>query len=152
MQATCPRPFAPTALLKWAAVAVLLLACRFAWADIFVVVNSGSSVGSLNQQEIADLYLGRTHTYPNGIQAKVLDQPNEQPAREQFFRLLLGMRLAQVNAYWARLTFTGRQRSPDVETDDAAVIAAVSRSRQAIGFVASKPSDPGIRVILQIHE
>jgi hypothetical protein len=83
---------------------------------------------------------------------QILDQANSRSEREQFFRLLLNMPLAQVNAYWARLTFTGRQSPPEVRNDDQAVVASVSRSVQAIGYVGSRPQHPDVHVILQLHD
>jgi ABC-type phosphate transport system substrate-binding protein len=128
------------------------LGCGSANADIYVVVNAANPVRSLNPNEIADLYMGRSRTYPNGQPAQILDQPNVRAEREQFFRLLVNMPLAQVNAYWARLTFTGRQSPPEMRADDQAVLADVSRSPQAIGYVGSRPHHPDVHVILQLRD
>ena len=134
----------------------LALCCALAWgvaqADIFVIVNAANPVRQLSNQEVADLYLGRARSYPNGTPVLILDQANSRSEREQFFRLLLNMPLAQVNAYWARLTFTGRQTPPEVRSDDQAVLSSVSRSVQAIGYVGSPPQYPGVRVIQYLHE
>lgn len=142
----------PPSLLRAALLLLCVLGSSLAHADIFVVVNAANPVRSLNTREVADLYLGRSRTYPNGQPAQILDQPNARIEREQFFRLLVNMPLAQVNAYWARLTFTGRQSPPEIRTDDQAVLADVSRSAQAIGYVGSRPQHPDIHVILQLRE
>jgi ABC-type phosphate transport system substrate-binding protein len=123
-----------------------------AQADIFVIVNARNPVQQLSKEEIADLYLGRTRSYPNGARAQIIDQADTRREREQFYRLLLNMPLVQVNAYWARLTFTGRQTPPEVRSDDQAVLSSVSRSVQAIGYVGSPPQYPGVRVIQYLHE
>lgn len=134
----------------------LALCCALAWgvaqADIFVIVNAANPVRQLSNQEVADLYLGRARSYPNGTPVLILDQANSRSEREQFFRLLLNMPLAQVNAYWARLTFTGRQSPPEVRNDDQAVVASVSRSVQAIGYIGSRPQHPDVHIILQLHD
>ena len=142
----------PPLLLSAILALLCTLACSGAKADIFVVVNTANPVRNLNTREVADLYLGRSRTYPNGQPAQILDQPNARNEREQFFRLLVNMPLAQVNAYWARLTFTGRQSPPEVRIDDQAVLADVSRSAQAIGYVGTRPQHPDIHVILQLRE
>lgn len=146
--------FRPRPPVLFGAVLALLcvFACGNAKADIFVVVNTANPVRNLNTREVADLYLGRTRTYPNGAPAQILDQPNARSEREQFFRLLVNMPLAQVNAYWARLTFTGRQSPPEVRADDQAVLADISRSTQAIGYVGIRPHHPDVHVILQLRE
>ena len=145
------RP-SPLRLLRACLALCCVLGSGVTQADIFVIVNAANPVRQLSSQEVADLYLGRARTYPNGAPAQILDQPNTRNEREQFFRLLLNMPLAQVNAYWARLTFTGRQNPPEVRNDDQAVLASVSRSAQAIGYVGSRPQHPDIHVILQLRE
>jgi ABC-type phosphate transport system substrate-binding protein len=142
----------PPVLLNAVLALLCALACDAAKADIFVVVNTANPVRTLSTREVADLYLGRSRTYPNGLPAQIIDQPNARSEREQFFRLLVNMPLAQVNAYWARLTFTGRQSPPEIRTDDQAVLADVSRSAQAIGYVGSRPQNPDVHVILQLRE
>lgn len=119
-------------------------------ADVYVIANPG--LPELNRQQVADLYLGRLRMLPSGEPATVLDQPNDRPVREQFFRLLLNMPLPQVNAYWARLTFTGRQTAPEISPDDGAVVRIVSSNPRAIGYVGSPPPDNQVRVILRLHE
>jgi hypothetical protein len=119
-------------------------------ADVYVIAHPG--LPELNRQQVADLYLGRLRTLPSGEFATVLDQPNERPVREQFFRLLLNMPLSQVNAYWARLTFTGRQSAPEISSDDVAVTRIVGNNPRAIGYVASPPPAGAARVILHLHD
>ena len=138
-------------LARGVATFACVLTCQSALADIFIIVNTANPIRGLSAQEVADLYLGRTRTYPDGTPARVLDRPSDHQVREQFFRLLVNMPPAQVNAYWARLTFTGRQKPPEVINDDPAVIASVSKSERAIGYVAYRPTHPDIHVILQLR-
>ena len=146
------RPPSRSPLLPTVLALLCALGCGAARADIYVVVNAANPVRSLSTREVADLYLGRTRTYPDGQPAQILDQPNVRGEREQFFRLLVNMPLAQVNAYWARLTFTGRQSPPEVRADDQAVLTDVSRTPQAIGYVGSRPHHPDVHVILQLRD
>lgn len=121
-------------------------------ADIYVIANPSVPGEQFTQQQIADLYLGRTRTLQSGNYVTLLDQANEQPVRERFFRLIANMSLTQVNAYWARLTFTGRQQPPQARGSDAKVIEAVSRDPNAIGYVSAPPGGGQVRVILHLHE
>lgn len=123
-----------------------------AHADIYVIANPNIPVEQLSKQQIADLYLGRARTIQSGDYVTLFDQADEQPVRGQFFRLIADMSLTQVNAYWARLTFTGRQRPPQPQANDAKVIDAVSRTPRAIGYVSSAPPGNQVRVILHLHE
>ena len=139
--------------LRYAAGGVLLaLSAQAACADVYVIMNASNPVRSLSRQEVSDLYLGRTRELPNGLAVTLFDQPNDQAARAEFFQLLVNMPLPQVNAYWARLSFTGRQTPPQTRADDAAVMAVISKSERAIGFVGTRPSDPSLRVVLHLKE
>src|SRR5690606_32951514 len=69
-----------------------------AHADVYVIANPSVPGEQFTQQQIADLYLGRTRTLQSGNYVTLLDQANEQPVRERFFRLIANMSLAQVNA------------------------------------------------------
>lgn len=122
-----------------------------AHADVYVIANASSGLSSLSRQQVADIYLGRTRSLGDHP-ATLYDQPDDQPAREQFFRLLVNMPLPQVNAYWARLSFTGRQSPPHILPDETAILQAVRRTPGAIGYVTAPPNDPSIRVLLRLQE
>ncbi|HWV17665.1 MAG TPA: hypothetical protein VNZ68_03720 [Rhodocyclaceae bacterium] len=123
-----------------------------AYADVYVIANPATPIDKITQQQIADLYLGRTRTLQAGSYVTLIDQSNEQPVRERFFRAIANMSLSQVNAYWARLTFTGRQQPPQPKSDDTKVIEAVSRDPLAIGYVSNQPPAHQVRVILHLYE
>lgn len=140
-------------LLRMTSIVGLSMAMGAAHADIYVIANHSAPVEQLNPQQVADLYLGRTRTLQSGDYVTLLDQNNEQPVRERFFKAIANMSLTQVNAYWARLTFTGRQHPPQPKANDMKVIEAVSRDPLAIGYVGSlPPNNNQVRVILHLYE
>jgi ABC-type phosphate transport system substrate-binding protein len=139
-------------LLRMAITLGLCLVLEQARADIYVIANANIADTQLSQQQIADLYLGRTHTTAAGEYVTLLDQSDSQAVRERFFKRMTNMSLSQVNAYWARLTFTGRQAPPQTKANDLMVIQAVARTPGSIGYVGSVPSDAQVRVILHLHE
>lgn len=119
-------------------------------AEVFVVVHRDNVVSGLDAEYLAKLYLGRSRTFPDGEVAVLIDQRDQDPAREVFFRRLLGMTLSQANAYWARLMFTGRVSPPLVRNGDAAVLAAIRDNPLAIGYVGSPPADDLLKVVLHL--
>jgi ABC-type phosphate transport system substrate-binding protein len=144
---------APKSFRKTFAAAVLLGTA--AWsvrADIVVVVHPDSPLTTVSSREVADLYLGRTRLLDGKVPALVIDQPADSLLRERFFQQLVGMNLKRVNAYWARLQFSGDTQPPQALADSQQVIAAVARNRQAIGYVAATAVDKSVRPILRIAE
>jgi ABC-type phosphate transport system substrate-binding protein len=131
---------------------LLLAATAAAHADVYVIVHRDNPVASLGADKVASLYLGRSRSFGSGQFVVPVDQSGHSPVREQFFHELAGMTPPQVNAYWARLAFTGRVTPPQVRDDDAAVIEAVASDPLAIGYVSDAPADPRVRVVLRLGE
>ena len=127
-------------VLPWAA----------ARADLAVVVNTGSGVAVLTRNEVINIFLGRYRQYFNGLEAHPVDLPDHSPERVQFYRSLLGKELADVNAYWARLEFSGRATPPPRVQHAEEVIRWVVSHPGGIGFVDSSRVDGRVRVVLEL--
>jgi hypothetical protein len=53
-----------------------------------------------------------------------------------------------VKAYWEQLGFTGQGSAPAEATNDAAVVAAIARTRGAIGYVSVTAALPeGVKAV-----
>jgi len=120
--------------------------------DIFVIVNAANPVAALSQKEVLDIYMGRKRAFPSGEYVLSFDQARDGVVREQFYRMLTGMSLSQVNGYWSRLMFTGQLLPPQPLPDDSAVLDVVRRNTGAIGYVETPPSDNSVTVILVLKQ
>lgn len=127
-----------------------LLGVNAVAAEVFVIVNAAAPELRVDRERLERLYFGRSRTFADGEYARVVDRP-DSPLRERFYRALGGMSLPQVNAYWARLTFTGRVLPLAVRETDEQVVAIVRAERNAIGYVASAPDDSSVRVIMRLE-
>jgi ABC-type phosphate transport system substrate-binding protein len=119
-----------------------------AWADIAVIVNIANPVRQLSQQQVADLYLGRSRVFPNGEYALVFDLPRDASLRGQFFLQVASLSPQQVNAYWSRLMFTGQVLPPQAMPDERTVLDLVRRNPGALGYVNAALADTTVRVVL----
>ncbi|MFZ2308572.1 MAG: hypothetical protein WAW73_01490 [Rhodoferax sp.] len=143
------RPF-----FIWWCLAVAGLASAQA-AEIAVVVNPNNPVSVMTAREVSDLYLGRSRSFvldDQKIPAAVYEQPQDSTLRESFFRALNGMNLKQLNAYWARLRFSGEVLPPMVLPDSRLVLDAVSRNRGGIGYIDAALVDTSVKVVLRVRE
>ena len=127
------------------------------WADVVVVAHPDSPIRAMTARQVSDLYLGRSRTLElgkSGESAAVLiyEHPTDSAVREAFFRSLNGMGLRQVNAYWARLRFSGEILPPMSLSDSHAVLNAVARNRNAIGYVDSSLVNDSVKVVLRLKE
>jgi len=141
-------------MLRNLRVLALLLSALPAWArgDIFVIVNPANPVNALTQKEVLDIYMGRKRAFPSGEYVLSFDQARDGVVREQFYRMLTGMSLSQVNGYWSRLMFTGQLLPPQPLPDDSAVLDVVRRNPGAIGYVETPPEDSSVTVILVLKQ
>ena len=97
---------------------LLLLPSLAAAESIVVVVNPGSGIESLSRNDVINIFLGRFRQLPSGITAQPIDLP-VSTERALFYRLLVNKEPAEINAYWARLVFSGRTLPP-LQTDQPA--------------------------------
>ncbi|MBF0420747.1 MAG: hypothetical protein HQL78_11360 [Magnetococcales bacterium] len=120
-------------------------------AELSVVAYPQNTYDTMDKSQVSDLYLGRTHLLPDGSLARVIDQPRDSGIRKDFFEKVNGMSLNQVNAYWARMTFTGRVLPPETAADSQAVQAIVVDTPQAIGYVPDAQRQPAVKEILHLQ-
>ncbi len=120
-------------------------------AEIVVVVNKSNDIGQLSQREIIDIYMGRKQSFPNGKPALPLDQAAQSMIREDFYQSLVKKSPAQINAYWARLLFTGRASPPRIISDASVVLDAIEQNPSAIGYIDSSMLNDRVKVVAHVE-
>ncbi|MBF0138310.1 MAG: hypothetical protein H7833_05890 [Magnetococcus sp. DMHC-1] len=120
--------------------------------DLVVVVNLDNPNPRLSHDQVSDLYLGRTRTFPNGMYAYVIDRERDSQMRNRFFRLINGMHLNQVNTYWARLTFSGQVLPPVKKNNNLEVLQSVQGNPSGIGYIDGDALVPSVREVLRLHD
>lgn len=132
-----------------------LVSPSVARADIVVIVHPENPVRSMTPKQVSDFYMGRARHFQLGedqapLAATIYELPADSAVRETFFRLLNGMSLSQLNAYWARLRFSGEVLPPATVADSRSVLDTVSRNRNAIGYVDATAVNDSVRVVLRL--
>lgn len=128
----------------------MLLMAATAGAEIVVVVNHANPADSLSRREVVDLYMGRTQFFADGSLVLRLDQAPQSKERQEFYRGLVNKSVAEVNAYWAKLLFSGRASPPQVVEGNKAVLAAVRDNKNAIGYVDSAFVNDSVKVVARV--
>lgn len=119
--------------------------------EILIVINSENETRELSRQELVDLYMGRSQEFPNGNFVIRVDQLPSSDIREAFYQGLVGKSTAEVNAYWARLLFTGRASPPVVVADDDVTLKMVRENRNAIGYIYASQLDDSVKVVMRVE-
>lgn len=139
-------------LLICALLMLMMLSSFCDASEIVVVVNLGNPVQSLTSKQISDFFLGRRRNFPSGDAVIVFEQERGSKVREDFFRRLNGMTIKQLNAYWARLQFSGEIQPPESFSDTRDLLEAIKENRNAIGYAEAEQVDNSVKVILRLKE
>ncbi len=123
---------------------------------IQVIVNSDSGLSRLNRHQVMSLFLGRARHFPNGLDAKPFDYRMGSELRKSFFEWLTGKSISDIDAYWARLRYSGRTSPPREIEDLEMTLGIVRQNKKAIAYI--RQQDPrelaklGIVVVLVINK
>lgn len=129
---------------------VLLLMPVSAVADIVVIVNSNNDITELTRRQVVDLYMGRTSFFPNGKKLQRYDQPINSTVRADFYFRMTQKPIAAINAYWARLLFTGRAAPPRVVSDHLEILEIIEKNPDAIGYLKEEHLNDRVTVVLKL--
>ncbi len=132
----------------------LLLLASMAGAsgeEIAIVVNPDNPVDSISRRQLINLYMGRHQEFPNGRQAIPLDHAPDSAIRRLFYKALTGKTVAQVNAYWARLLFSGRASPPQTVDSSQKILEIINHDPKAIGYIYSSQIVSSVKVIARVE-
>jgi ABC-type phosphate transport system substrate-binding protein len=115
--------------------------------DVVAVVSAKSAVTTLNANQVADIFLGKTSRFPDGSQAVPIDQVEDSPVRDKFYAQFTGKSPAQVKAHWSKIIFTGRGQPPKQAANGIEARKLVADNPNAIGYIDSKLVDASVRVL-----
>lgn len=116
--------------------------------QLVVITHSESTIDSLRREQVSRIFLGRLKRLPTGEQVTVVEV---ESLRERFYQLLLGRNLAEVNAYWARLQFSGRTQPPLRLASSEDALAAVLAERNVVTYIDADLLDPRAKVLFQLE-
>lgn len=133
------------------AILLLFLLADFAvrGGDLVVVVNPASGVEHLSKEEVVNLFMGRTRKLPSGVTALPIDQPGASADRARFYRQLVGKELAEINAYWARLLFSGQASPPRQAESEDELLEIVRNNKGAIAYIDRAKVDRRVKVVFE---
>lgn len=130
---------------------VIGLACSTAGsaalADVVAVVSAKSAVPVLSKNQVLDIFLGRTHRYPDGTPALPIDQPQGSGLRDEFYTKVAGQTNAQMLAYWSKIIFTGRGQPPPSVQNDVEMKKRIRDNPAAIGYLDRAMVDDSLRIV-----
>ncbi|MBF0102034.1 MAG: hypothetical protein HQK77_14115 [Desulfobacterales bacterium] len=121
---------------------LLSLMCCLTWlvthqiaeAEVIMICHKDISEQSLNVTQIADIFLGKMVTWPNG-DIIVVSTLNEGDLHNEFIELYLQKTPSQYKYYWKKMVFTGTGKHPKIFKTSTELLDFVSNTKGAIGYV-----------------
>lgn len=118
--------------------------------DLVVVTHNATAVDKLSRNEVINLFFGRNRQLPSGLPAIPFDQPPDSQEKKVFYMKLVGKGPSEINAYWARLIFSGRTQPPRQAESATEMVALISSQRGAIGYIERSKMDPRLKIIYEL--
>jgi len=120
-------------------------------AELVVIVHPENLADNLTQQEVSQIFLGRTLMFPNTKdRAQVLDQDKNSAIFEAFYMKLVKLSVIKVRRYRAAYTFSGRGALPTHLNDGSEVKNSVANNPNAIGYTDAKLVDSSVKVVFTL--
>lgn len=131
---------------------ISLLTVTSARAEMVVIASASSSIGPLSRQEIINIYMGRYRKLQNDVIVTPLDINTDSPERRYFYLHLLDKTLPEINAYWARLVFSGKTAAPEELGSQREVLDRVAHDQKAIGYVERRNLNVHVKVVYELKD
>ncbi|WP_036816956.1 hypothetical protein [Photobacterium sanctipauli] len=84
----------------------------------FAVFSMNNDMPTLSKSKARMLYKGKTKKLNGSIKIILVDLPENSIHREEFYNMLLGKSISQMNGYWASLSFSGKGTPPEELSSD----------------------------------
>jgi ABC-type phosphate transport system substrate-binding protein len=127
------------------------LASLAAQAEFVVIVNPKNPAASMSADQVAQVFLGRTASFPGGGTALPLDHKEGSPLRDEFYGKVTDKNPGQVKAYWAKQMFSGKGQPPREMGTSADVKRAVAADPTAIGYIEKAALDATVKSVLAVQ-
>jgi len=133
----------------WWKLALVLLSvfvvATVAQAEIVVIANEAVPIDSLNQNEMKDIFLGKTAKWSDKSRVRFAVLTGE--THQDFLRAYIKRTPSQYRTYWKKMVFTGKAAKPKSFKSEADLVKYVSQTDGAIGYISGKTDANGAKVL-----
>ncbi|MBR7778800.1 hypothetical protein KDM88_09850 [Undibacterium sp. BYS50W] len=113
-------------------------------AEIVVVTNPANQATRMLPEQVSQFFLGGSTIFTP------LDQSKDAAIRKEFYEKVIKKTPAQVEAIWAKASFSGKGTAPKEFPNDAAVKKAVAAEPSALAYIDKASVDPTVKVLLVV--
>jgi ABC-type phosphate transport system substrate-binding protein len=113
-------------------------------SDVFIVANPSVKASEVSADELKLVFLGTKTSLGDGSAVEpVLAQAGA--AHEAFLKTYVGKSDPALRNHFKSLVFTGKGSMPKSFASDAEIVAHVSKTKGAIGYLSAAPAAGGVK-------
>jgi hypothetical protein len=112
-----------------------------------VIVDRQSALSTVDRRFLADAFLKKVTTWPDGRIIRVADLAPTSPARRRFSEDVLRRSVEAVKGYWQQRIFSGRDVPPPELDTDEEMRNYVLKHDGAVGYVSGTANVDGVKVL-----
>jgi ABC-type phosphate transport system substrate-binding protein len=102
-----------------------------------VVIHIDNPTAAVERSKLAKMFLKKVKRWDNDVSVTPFDQVDKSPVREAFSEKVHKRSVSNIESYWQRMIFSGREVPPDKLASDEQVLAFVGSEPGGVGYVAA---------------
>lgn len=130
---------------------LIMLAAQAVQAEPVLVVHPQSPIEKITHEDLVNVYMGRYRRLPNGIVCQPIDQ-GSGPSMADFYKRLVNKSLYEINAYWARQFFSGKNSPPASVGSAKELEQMLQDNPNAIGYLDRKEVSNRMRIVFEFDK
>lgn len=115
-------------------------------AEVAIIVHPSNSA-TIEKADIERMFMGKIKSFSSGSEVIPANAGPAAPSRAEFEDKVIGRTSAQINAYWAKIVFTGKGSKPKELDSDAAILSFVASTPGAIAYVDAGAVNDSVKVV-----
>jgi ABC-type phosphate transport system substrate-binding protein len=120
-------------------------------ADVVVIVAANAPVNGLSVEQVADIFLCKSGTFPDGALVVPIDQADGSAIRNEFYAKATGKTPELLKAYWSKMIFTGQGEPPREIADSEKIKRLVANNSHYIGYIDKSSVDASVKVVMIVR-
>ena len=128
--------------------ATLLLFSTTAHAEpIVVIVSASSPIAKLDKEQVANLFLGKSSSFPDGSNAVPIEQTDGSAAHEEFHKSVTEKSASQLKSYWSKMIFSGKGTAPKEVSSNSELLKLLAGNPAMIAYIDKNAVDKSVKVV-----
>ncbi|MDQ3186582.1 MAG: substrate-binding domain-containing protein [Pseudomonadota bacterium] len=112
-----------------------------------IVTHPGVNEKYLSKNSLRAIFGMRLHAWPDGTAIRVFVMPDDASLHAAFSKEKLNVFPYQLRSAWDRLVFSGTGQAPDTVTSAEEMLAKISSTPGAIGYLTKSKTDGRVNVL-----